>query len=102
MKTKLTLMTALMLLVTFGAAKEKSEKSSHSIEEKRNKILLENDQNKDGKLEISEIDTMLQKKKEKYLKAKQELLIQYDTNKNGKLDEDEKAKVKSDRLQNKK
>jgi len=45
---------------------------------------------------------MLQKKKEKHLKAKQETLNQYDTNKNGKLDEDEKAKAKSDHLQNKK
>ncbi len=102
MKKTFYLLSALMLLVTFGTAKEKQGQSSLSIEEKRTKILFENDLNKDGKLDAAEIDGMLKKKKERHLRMKKGMIDKYDTNKNGTLEEDERAKLKSDRLQNKK
>ncbi|MES2309527.1 MAG: hypothetical protein V4507_11790 [Verrucomicrobiota bacterium] len=98
---KKTLFTLLALVTSFAVvhAKETQPKHEDSIADKRNKILQENDLNKDGKLDSSEIDTMLQKKKEKHEAHHQEMLTKYDANKNGKLDFDERAKMKSDQIQ---
>jgi Ca2+-binding EF-hand superfamily protein len=101
MKKTLFTLLAIVTSLSMGLAKDSKPKHENSIAEKRNKILEENDLNKDGKLDAAEIDGMIQRKREKHEARHKEFLQKYDTNKNGKLDEDERAKAKSDRLQTK-